>query len=148
MLAVALPLSTPLHVVVRTPEVYIVPRTTDASGIRAVIGATVEDDGFDKTVRPADIARLRTQAANLFPPIADAPEVETWAGLRPSTPDNLPLLGHIPGQENQFLATGHYRNGILLAPATAHVMAQLILGEQPSVDLAPFSPLRPRRSGG
>jgi len=144
MLAVALPQSTPLHVVLRTPDVYIVPRTTDASVIRAIIGATVEDNGFDKTVYPADIARLRAQAAKLFPPIADAPELETWAGLRPSTPDNLPLLGPIPGQENQFLATGHYRNGILLAPATACVMAELIMGEQPSVDLAPFSPLRPR----
>ena len=145
MLAVALPQSTPLHVVLRTPEVYVVPRTTDAAGIRAIIGATVEDDGFDKTVRPADIAHLRALAAKLFPPIAEAPELETWAGLRPSTPDNLPLLGPIPGQENQFLATGHYRNGILLAPATARVMAELIMGEPPSVDLAPFSPLRPRR---
>ena len=114
-------------------------------GIRAIIGATVEDDGFDKTVRPADIAHLRALAAKLFPPIAEAPELETWAGLRPSTPDSLPLLGPIPGQENQFLATGHYRNGILLAPATARVMAELIMGEPPSVDLAPFSPLRPRR---
>jgi glycine oxidase len=146
MLAVALPESTPLHVVLRTPDIYIVPRTTEPARIRAIIGATVEDDGFDKTVHPADIAQLRSQAAKLFPPIAEAPEIETWAGLRPSTPDNLPLLGPIPGQENQFIATGHYRNGILLAPATARVMAELIMGERPSIDLAPFSPLRPGRS--
>jgi len=147
MLAVALPQSAPLHVVLRTPEVYIVPRTTDESGIRAIIGATVEDDGFDKTVHSADIARLRALAAKLFPPIAQAPELETWAGLRSSTPDHLPLLGPIPGQENQFLATGHYRNGILLAPATARVMAELIMDERTTVDLAAFSPLRPQSSG-
>jgi glycine oxidase len=145
MLAVALPPASPLHVVLRTPDIYIVPRTTEAAGIRAIIGATVEDDGFDKTVHPTDIARLRAHAARLFPPIAEAPELETWAGLRPSTPDNLPLLGPIPGLENQFLATGHYRNGILLAPATARVMAELIAGQRTSVDLAPFSPFRPRR---
>ena len=142
MLAVALPPSSPLHVVLRTPDIYIVPRTTQPAGMRAVIGATVEEAGFDKTVNTVDIARLRGLAAQLLPVIAEAPELETWAGLRPATPDNLPLLGPIPGQDNQFLATGHYRNGILLAPATARVMAELITGESPSVDLSPFSPLR------
>ena len=145
MLAVALPSSLPLHVVVRTPDIYIVPRTNDAAGVRAIIGATVESAGFDKTVYPADIARLRALAARLLPPVAHAPELETWAGLRPSTPDNLPLLGPLPEHRNQFLATGHYRNGIQLAPATARVMAELIAGERPSVDLTPFSPLRPPR---
>jgi glycine oxidase len=143
MLAVSLPPSLPLHVVLRTPDVYIVPRTNDEAGVRAIIGATVESAGFDKTIYPSDIANLRTLAARLLPPIADAPELETWAGLRPSTPDNLPLLGRSPGAGNQYLATGHFRNGILLAPATARVMAQLIAGEQTSVDLEPFSPLRP-----
>jgi glycine oxidase len=142
MLAVELPPSSPLHVVLRTPDIYIVPRTTQVAGIRAVIGATVEEAGFDKTVNAVDIARLRGLAAQLLPVIAEARELETWAGLRPATPDNLPLLGPIPGQDNQFLATGHYRNGILLAPATARVMAELITGESPSVDLSPFSPLR------
>jgi glycine oxidase len=143
MLAVALPDSLPLHVVLRTPDIYIVPRTTGMMGTRAIIGATVEDVGFDKTVNPADIARLHSRAAELLPAIADAPEVETWAGLRPSTPDDLPLIGAIPGYENQFLATGHYRNGILLAPATARVMAELISDQRLSVDIAAFSPLRP-----
>ena len=147
MLAVALPSSLPLHIVLRTPDIYIVPRTNDAAGVRAIIGATVESAGFDKTVYPADIGRLRSLAARLLPAIAEAPELETWAGLRPSTPDDLPLLGPLPEHRNQFLATGHFRNGILLAPVTARVMAQLIAGEQPSVDLAPFSPLRPSAPG-
>jgi glycine oxidase len=144
MLAVALPDSLPLNIVLRTPDIYIVPRTTGTIGTRAIIGATVEDMGFDKTVNPADIARLRSRAAELLPAIATAPELETWAGLRPSTPDNLPLMGPVPGHENQFLATGHYRNGILLAPATARVMAELISGRPTSVDIAAFSPLRPQ----
>lgn len=144
MLAVALPDSLPLNIVLRTPDIYIVPRTTGSIGARAIIGATVEDVGFDKTVNPADIARLRSRAAELLPPIAAAPEIETWAGLRPSTPDNLPLMGPVPGHENQFLATGHYRNGILLAPATARVMAELISGRPASVDVAAFSLLRPQ----
>jgi glycine oxidase len=142
MLAVSLPSSFPLHFVVRTPDIYIVPRTTNPAAFRAIIGATVEDAGFDKTVHPSDIAHLRNLAAALIPTLADAPELETWAGLRPATPDGLPLLGPLPTQPRHLLATGHYRNGILLAPATAHVMAQLITGETPSLDLSPFSPAR------
>jgi|SRR5579871_456249 len=142
MLAVALPSSLPLDLVLRTPEIYIVPRTTGPNAGRAIIGATIEDVGFDKTVHPVDIDRLRTLAADLLPDLAHAPQLEAWAGLRPATPDGLPLLGPIPGQKNQFIATGHYRNGILLAPATAHVMAQLLSGEPPSLDLKPYSPDR------
>lgn len=143
MLAVALPPGLPLRAVVRTPDIYIVPRTAGPTPIRAIIGATVEDAGFDKTVHPADIARLQSQAANLLPQLAAAPVLESWAGLRPATPDSLPLLGPAPGHPNQFIAAGHYRNGILLAPATAHVMAQLVTGEQPAIDLAAYSPARP-----
>ncbi len=75
----------------------------------------------------------------LLPPLADAPQLEAWAGLRPATPDGLPLLGALPALPNHFIATGHYRDGILLAPATAHVMAQLLSGESPSIDLHPSS---------
>jgi glycine oxidase len=142
MLAVPLPPSLPLHLVVRTPDIYIVPRTSGPNAGRAIIGATVEDAGFDKTVHPSDIAHLRSLAATLLPPLADTPQLEAWAGLRPATPDGLPLLGALPNSPNHFIATGHYRDGILLAPATAHVMAQLLSGVSPSIDLAPFSPTR------
>jgi glycine oxidase len=143
MLAVSLPPSLPLHFVVRTPDIYIVPRTTNPSTTRAVIGATVEDVGFDKAVHPSDIAHLRSLASALIPVLADAPQVEIWAGLRPATPDGLPLLGILPNHPHHLLATGHYRNGILLAPATAHVIAQLLTGETLSMDLSPFRPDRP-----
>jgi glycine oxidase len=142
MLAVALPSSFPLQVVVRTHDVYIVPRITGPNAGRAIIGATVEDAGFDKTLHSPDIASLRSLATALLPPLADAPQPEAWAGLRPATSDGLPLLGSLSDRPNHLLATGHYRNGILLAPATALVLAQLIAGETPSIDLAPFSPNR------
>ncbi len=144
MLAVSLPPSLPLSVVVRMSDIYIVPRTSGPHSGRAVIGATVEDAGFDKSLHPFDINRLRNLAAALLPPLADAPQLEAWAGLRPATPDGLPLLGALPAHPNHFIATGHYRDGILLAPATAHVMAQLLSGESPSIDLVPFSPTRTR----
>jgi glycine oxidase len=142
MLSVSLPSSFPLHFVVRTPDIYIVPRTTDPTSTRAIIGATIENAGFDTIVHPSDIASLRRQATALLPLLADAPQLEAWAGLRPATPDGLPILGPLPGQTNHLLATGHYRNGILLAPATAHLMAQLIYNETPSIDLSAYAPGR------
>ncbi|HXC95604.1 MAG TPA: FAD-dependent oxidoreductase [Edaphobacter sp.] len=143
MLAVSLPSSLPLSLVIRTPEIYIVPRTSGPNTGRAIIGATIEDAGFDKTVHPADIDRLRSLAVALLPSLSGTTQLDAWAGLRPATEDGLPLLGALTGRPNHFIATGHYRDGILLAPATAQVMAQLLLGEIPAVDLTPFSPERP-----
>ncbi len=142
MLAVALPASLPLDLVVRTPAVYVVPRTQGPNAGRAIIGATIEEKGFDKTVHPADIASLHAQAAALLPPLASATVLESWAGLRPVTPDGLPLLGALPGRPHHLLATGHYRNGILLAPATAQILADLVTGVAPSIDATAFSPAR------
>jgi glycine oxidase len=83
----------------------------------------------------------------LLPLLSNAPELESWAGLRPATQDGLPILGPLPGQTNHLLATGHYRNGILLAPATAQLIAQLIYNETPSIDLSAYAPdRRPRNT--
>ncbi len=146
MLAVALPPSLPLDIVVRTPDIYIVPRTRGEHAGRAIIGATIENAGFDKTVHPEDIATLHARATSLLPQLAEATILDSWAGLRPATPDGLPLLGRlheaIPAPSRHLLATGHFRNGILLAPATARVMTQCILEETPAIDLTPFSPAR------
>ena len=142
MMAIAIPPTLSLPLVVRTHGMYIVPRTTGPNKGRAIIGATIEDAGFDKIVHPADIAHLRALATNLLPPLADALQLEVWAGLRPSTPDGLPFLGPSPDHRNQFVAAGHYRNGILLAPATAHVMTQIILNQQVAIDLSDYSPSR------
>ena len=142
MLAVAIPHGLPLDLTIRTPDLYIIPRLHGLAAGRAILGATVEDAGFDKNVNPADITALRARAAQIIPSLAHAEIIDSWAGLRPASADYLPLIGPHPTRPRHFLATGHYRNGILLAPATAHVLAQIILNEQPTVDLATVSPHR------
>ncbi len=142
MLAVRMPAELDLACVVRTPEVYIVPRTDGPDAGRAIIGATLEDAGFDLTVHAADILTLNAKAIRLIPALADAEFLESWSGLRPATADGLPMLGPAPAQPRYVLANGHFRNGILLAPATAHVIAQLLCGETPLLDLTPFNPAR------
>lgn len=141
MLRVRLPEGMALAEVHRNEQVYVVPRTVGPQAGTALIGATVEDVGFDVSVHAEDLAHLRGMAAELVPELgseADAPVVEAWAGLRPATPDALPLLG-AGAAPNRFIASGHYRNGILLAPATAVVIAEMIAGETPGVDLSAFS---------
>ena len=142
MLAVAIPAEFDLGCVVRTEEVYIVPRTEGPNAGRAIIGATIEDAGFSVTVNPAEILKLNARAVELLPALGEAKFLESWAGLRPSTADGLPILGALPRQPRYVLATGHFRNGILLAPATARATAQVLAGETPSVDLAAYSPTR------
>lgn len=136
--------SQPLAAVIRTPELYLVPR----GGGRIVIGATVENAGYDKHTDPAAIAALHKAAAELWPPIREARVVEFWAGLRPAAPDFLPIIGPSPaaadiGQHpRSWLALGHFRNGILLAPATARLLRQMILQEPLSLDAGVFSAAR------
>jgi glycine oxidase len=123
-----------LQHVVHAPDVYIVPRSTG----KILIGATVEDVGFDKSVAPATVHDLRRTAAKYLPELEPAPIIESWAGLRPGTPDDLPILG--PAEAPRvFVASGHFRNGILLAPITARIMADLVTGNAPSLDISTFA---------
>lgn len=126
----------PEHVV-RAPDVYVVPRSSG----KILVGATVEDVGFNTDVESTVIERLHFSAAKYLPQLASATVIESWAGLRPGTPDDLPVMGKTENT-GVFIATGHFRNGILLAPATARAMARLMLGEDPGIDLAGFSPQR------
>lgn len=122
-------------------DVYIVPRTQGPQAGTALIGATVEDAGFDLSTHSTDLEGLRAKAAELLPLFGDrsrTPAVESWAGLRPMTPDGLPLIGALEGSPREFVATGHYRNGVLLAPGTAVVMCDLIEGKAGRVELAPY----------
>jgi glycine oxidase len=137
MLCLIMPSRTLLKHVVRSPEAYLIPRSDG----RLLVGATVEEAGFDKRTDLATIRRLHEAAISLVPKLTDAKILESWAGLRPGTPDALPILGETttPGY---FVATGHFRDGILLAPVTAEVMAAVSEGRQPEYDLAPFSPAR------
>jgi len=144
MLRVKLPATLPLDEVHRSEHVYIVPRTHGPQAGTALIGATVEDAGFDTAVHPAALDALRALAAELLPQLAsptEAPMVESWAGLRPATPDALPVLGAC-SRHGHFIASGHYRNGILLAPATALVMADLLEDKPRQVDISALSPQR------
>ncbi len=153
MLRVQLPPGTALREVYRSEHVYVVPRTRGPQAGTALIGATVEDAGFNTEVDPDTLAALRTRGASLVPhhpELADScstPMVEAWAGLRPATRDHLPLLGPLPSAASvagpkHLIAAGHFRNGILLAPATAVLVADLIEGRPPALDLQPFSPAR------
>ncbi len=123
--------------VLRTPEVYLVPRSDG----RILIGATIEEAGYDKRTDADTIQRMHRAAVTLVPALERARVLESWAGLRPGTPDDLPILG-ATNTSGYFVATGHFRDGILLAPITAHVMAQLVTGVKPEMELMPFSPAR------
>jgi glycine oxidase len=137
MLAVACARHNVLRHVIRASDVYLVPRSDG----RILIGSTLEEAGYDKRTDAETIRRLHQAAIRLVPTLGLARVLEDWAGLRPGTPDDLPMLGatDTPGY---FAATGHFRDGILLTPVTAHVMAQAITGVQPDYDIAMFSPLR------
>jgi glycine/D-amino acid oxidase-like deaminating enzyme len=84
---------------------------------------------------------MHRAAIEMFPALVNARVLEDWAGLRPGTPDDLPMLG-VTEISGYFVATGHFRDGILLAPITAHVMAQVVTGVNPEYDLGAFSPAR------
>jgi len=130
------PSNLPRHVI-RTPDVYLVPRSNG----RLLVGTTVEEVGYDKQVDADTIRRLREAAVRLFPALADARLHENWAGLRPGSPDNLPILG--PTQTaGYFIASGHFRDGILLAPITAEIMGLIVTGQSVDHDLSAFSPTR------
>ncbi len=121
-----------LRFVLRTPEIYLVPRGDG----RIVIGATVEDAGFDKLVEEAAITDLLERATALWPPVREARIVDSWAGLRPATHDELPVIDRYC--KHSWAAAGHFRNGILLAPGTARLVRELVLGEAQSIDLTAF----------
>jgi glycine oxidase len=108
---------------------------------RLLIGSTLEFVGFRREVTAGAVAKLLAAAIRLVPQLAEAELSAHWSSFRPYTSDELPLLGPsaTPGL---ILMSGHYRNGILLAPISAKIVAACVLGEKPPLDLAPFSPDR------
>ncbi len=128
MLSVKIPSSgweLPLSRVLYGDDIYIVPRRDG----RIIIGATCEDVGFTSGNTPVAITRLLTAAIRLYPQLENYPIEEFWWGFRPATPDELPILGN-SWCKNLIFATGHHRNGILLTPITAKLIADLILDEK------------------
>jgi glycine oxidase len=127
----------PCERIVASERVYLVPRPDG----RLIVGATSGEQGFDTAVTAGGVHELLREAYRLLPEVAEMELLDAIAGLRPGTPDNLPLIG--PGAiEGLVLATGHYRNGILLAPLTADAVAALLTGEQLPEAVAPAHPTR------
>jgi glycine oxidase len=137
MLCLVMPSGTTITHVIRSPEVYLIPRSDG----RLLVGATVEEAGFDKRTDRATMQRFHRAALALVPKLADAKILEDWAGLRPGTPDTLPILGTTE-TPSYYVATGHFRDGILLAPITAQILAHVVTGCAAGYDLKPFDPRR------
>jgi glycine oxidase len=126
-----------LNKVLRSEQGYIVPRPDG----RIIAGSTLENVGFTKVTTPEGLRGIFQAAVALAPALADAEIVETWAGLRPDTPDHLPIIGPTD-VSGLLIATGHYRNGILLAPITAKLIRDWIVEGKTSYNVEAFSPLR------
>lgn len=123
--------------IVATERVYVVPRGDG----RVVLGATVEERGFDVAVTAGGVYELLREAYRVLPEIAELELAQAVAGLRPGTPDNAPIIGR-GALDGLVLATGHYRNGILLAPVTADAVAALVADEAPPAETIPMGPGR------
>ncbi|WP_263140361.1 glycine oxidase ThiO [Pseudomonas sp. RIT-PI-AD] len=115
---------------------YAIPRRDG----HILVGSTLEHVGFDK--RPTDeaLASLKASAETLLPDLIGASVVGHWAGLRPGSPDGIPFIGPVPGFEGLWLNCGHYRNGLVLAPASCQLLTDLLLGQEPIVDPEPYAP--------
>lgn len=117
-----------------TGDGYLVPRV----GGEVLIGSTTAFVGFDKRVTESGVATLLARAAEMVPAVRRASLVRSWAGLRPCPTIRRPIIARLPHCENVIVATGHHRNGILLAPITAQMVTEMVLGRPPSVPLQPF----------
>jgi glycine oxidase len=126
--------------VLRSERGYVVPRD-DASPQKLVAGSTIENAGYEKAITSGGLEQILGAVNELAPGLACAEILETWCGLRPGTPDQLPILGPA-AMEGLVMATGHYRNGILLAPVTAKLITEWITEGRVSLDWETFSPLR------
>jgi glycine oxidase len=126
-----------IRAIVRGTDVYLVPR---ADG-ELIVGATSEERGPDQTVTAGAVHDLLHDAMSVLPVTSELILAETCAGLRPGTPDNGPVVGRC-GPDGLLLVTGHYRNGILMSPATADAAVALLAGQAPAPEWEPFTPAR------
>jgi glycine oxidase len=130
--------SEPFRCCIELGRRYLVPRR---DGL-ILIGSTEEDAGFVKQNTTECVAELLSFAKSLIPTLAQAEVVRTWAGLRPGSPDELPLLGTVPGYSNLFVGAGHFRSGLQMSPATGRILADLMMGMTPEISLDGFQPDR------
>lgn len=125
----------PAMVLARTR--YAIPRRDG----HILVGSTLEHAGFDKTPTEQALASLKASAVELLPALADAQAIGHWAGLRPGSPEGIPFIGSVASHPGLWLNCGHYRNGLVLAPASCQLLADLMLGRPPIVDPAPYRPM-------
>lgn len=121
---------------------YLIPRRDG----HLVVGSTVERVGFDKSTTDQACDGLRRAAIELVPAVADYPVERHWAGLRPGSPDGVPYIGQVQGVAGLFVNAGHFRNGVILGPASARLLSDLVLQRPPILDPAPYAP--PAQSAG
>lgn len=122
-----------LNTMAISPDVYLIPR---GDGL-VLAGSTVEHAGYDKSTTPEAAETLRQAAVAAAPALEGLEIAHHWSGLRPGSPEGIPFIGPCPGAEGLFINTGHYRNGLTLAPASARLLADLMLGRPPIADPAP-----------
>lgn len=113
---------------------YVIPRNDG----RVLAGSTLEDVGFDKRTDGSAQASLRDSASRIVPALADCPVEHHWAGLRPGSPDGVPTIGAVPTIQGLYVNAGHYRNGLVLAPASTRLLVDQLLGREPIIDPAPY----------
>lgn len=115
--------------------VYLIPRMDG----HILVGSTLEDVGFDKVVTEAARENLLSKAVAMFPPLSQASLVRHWAGLRPGSPDNVPVIGQHPEIENLYLNAGHFRYGVTMAPASAALLVNMVAGKAQPIDVLPYA---------
>ena len=115
---------------------YAIPRRDG----HVLIGSTLEYAGFDKTPTDNALESLKASAEELLPALKGAEVVGHWAGLRPGSPEGIPFIGELPEHPGLWLNCGHFRNGLVLAPASCQLLADLMLGREPIIDPAPYAP--------
>ena len=116
-------------------DYYLIPRNDG----RILAGSTVERVGFDKSTTQQAFDALRHAAVHMLPQLEHVSVEIHWAGLRPSSPDGVPTIAEHPEIEGLYVNAGHYRNGLVMAPASARLMAELALGQTPTFDPAPYA---------
>ncbi len=113
---------------------YLIPRRDG----RVLVGSTLEQTGFDKSITQSARTLLVETALGIIPALSDFPVEKHWAGLRPGSPQGVPIISCVPGTENLFINAGHYRNGLVLAPASVRLLMDLMLGNSPFIDPLPY----------
>ncbi|HEM47619.1 MAG TPA: FAD-dependent oxidoreductase, partial [Alphaproteobacteria bacterium] len=132
-----------LHRILLQEGRYVIPRRDG----RVLAGSTLEYVGYDKSVTEQARAELWEAAVRLVPALADCPVENHWSGLRPGSPEGIPFIGKVGNISGLYVNAGHFRNGVVLGPASARLLADLILERSPIVDPAPYAPSRARSTG-